>query len=231
MEKVKYDEMDIDEAINRSFEHTSLKVDGTQLHFEDNHLISNRDCVRNDRYPHIVKLLKNFGVNDVVGEMFVKGGNVLDINKRENWSRALYMIFDVKSSQSLKEKQAYIEEIVKRINSPSILKPMVFATVREGWEYVVKNNQEGLVLKTNSSIYKVKKLNEAKIKIIGYESGSEKGAFLLENGGKVSATSRSFVERYNQLSKDNEVIAEIEYPFKTEDGKFFQPRLRDLIIE
>ncbi|MBI1972575.1 hypothetical protein HYS50_01060, partial [Candidatus Woesearchaeota archaeon] len=111
-----------------------------------------------------------------------------------------------------------------------ITEPIYFATIREGWQYVVEHSQEGLVAKSsNYDIYKIKKLIEAKVRIVGYESGLQKGAFILENGGKVSATSESFVEKYRQLSRGNEVKAEIEYQFLTPDGKFFQPRLRDVI--
>lgn len=231
MEKQKFEEMKIDEALTRRFNNISLKRDGTAMHFIDGKLISNRDCIRNSRFPHIANLLKKFEINNVVGEIYIEGGCIFDITAKINWHNAKYMIFDIKTNQSIEQKKAYIEEIVNKINNPSITKPLYFATIREGWDYVVKNNEEGLVAKhSNFDIYKIKKLNEAKIKIVGYESGLEKGAFILENGGKVSATSRDFVERYRQLSKGNEVFADIRYQFKTPDGKFFQPRLLDLVV-
>lgn len=231
MEKLEFKELKVDEAMLKGFKHISLKRDGTQLYFVDGELISNRDCYRNNRFPHIVKLLKKFDINNVIGEMYIEKGNIFDITSKINWGNARYMFFDIVSNQSLEQKQALIAELVDKINNPSITKPMLFISVKEGWEYVTKNNGEGLILKNGDSRYKVKKLNEAKVKIIGLETGLQKGAFLLENGGKVSATSRDFVEKYNRLSNGNEILAEIEYPFKTKDGKFFQPRLRDLIIK
>lgn len=231
MEKQDLKELKIDEAINRSFENISLKVDGTQLHFVDGQLISNRDCVRNSRFPHIVSLLKKFGVNDVVGEMNIPNGNIFDITSKVNWGMARYMIFDIKTSQSIEQKKRLIKEIVDNINSPLITTPIYFHTIIEGWKYVVDNNKEGLVAKnSNYDIYKIKKLNEAKVRIVGYEKGLQKGAFVLENGGKVSATSEAFVEKYRQLSGGNEVFADIRYQFKTPDEKFFQPRLLDIFV-
>lgn len=230
MEKKAFKELKINESLNRNFRNISLKLDGTMLTFTDGELISTRDCIRNSRFPHIVNLLKKFSINNVVGEMFIENGNIFDINARINWHKAKYMIFDIKSSQSIEQKREYIKEIVDKINNTFITKPMYFATIKEGWDYVIKNNQEGLVAKnSNFDIYKIKKLIEAKVRIVGLETGLQKGAFILENGGKVSATSQAFVERYRQLSKGNEVLAEIEYPFVTSEGKFFQPRLRNVI--
>lgn len=231
MEKQNFKEMKIDEALNLDFNNISLKRDGLLLHWVDKQLISNRDCIRNDRFPHIAKLLNKFEIDNVIGEVYIPNGNIFNITSKVNWRNARYMIFDIKTSQSIEQKRQIIREIVKRINSPSITEPLYFATIREGWAYVVENNGEGLVAKdSNFEIYKIKKLNEAKARIVGYEKGLQKGAFILENGGKVSATSEAFVEKYRRLSNGNEVYADIRYQFMTPDGKLFQPRLMDIFI-
>ena len=81
---------------------------------------------------------------------------------------------------------------------------------------------------------KVKNYKETTLEIVGYEEGSEKGAFILSNGGRMSALSADYVAEYKRLSAkgvNSKVFAEIEYLYKTKAGKLFQPVLKRLVAK
>ena len=130
-------------------------------------------------------------------------------------------------------KRMKIEEIIKGFKHLSY--PKKFKTFEEGWDFVLKNNTEGLVLKDMNSkvMYKCKRLIEEKLPIITHIEGKSKGAFLLSRNGikvKCSANSIKLVEFFNYLKFLNKKpYAEIEYCFLTPDKKPFQPRLRRII--
>jgi hypothetical protein len=102
-----------------------------------------------------------------------------------------------------------------------------FSTFREGWNFVIKNKSEGLVLRNNSDWFKIKLLKEVKMEIVNHEPNKVKGTFILKNGSHISGTSVGFIEQYKNIIKKKQTpIAEIEYPFLTSEGRYFQPRLR-----
>jgi hypothetical protein len=226
--------LDIKSALNRNTLKTdvSLKRDGTEMYYKNGDLISSRGIIRTDRFRHIAGILRKANCVNLIGEVYLNdNSNVFDVTSSKNWNNCKFMPFDIVSNQSTEAKQRLIDEIVDRINSPFITKPIRFNSVQEGWDYVVKNNQEGLVLKNDYEWNKIKKLLEGKFKIMKHEKGSEKGTFVLENGSRISGTSISFVKKFEELSKSDDVIAEVEYCFITDSGKLFQPRLRDIYAE
>lgn len=222
------------------------KVDGTRMTFDGRDIFSDRDINRNDRFPHIVDALRKLNWK-VRGEVALPHGNVLQINKRENWNQARFYLFDLfeYNGQNLRdidseETRSRIEHTLKSFGSNVIIAPKLFKDFGDGWDYVKDQRRqgryvEGVVLKPihGSTPFKIKYLVEEKFQIIGYESGESKGAFIIhrKNGvvGKVSATSVGYVAQYKDLiAKGLKVFVEVEYQFLTDDGKPFQPRLRRL---
>jgi ATP-dependent DNA ligase len=220
------------------------KVDGTRMIFDGKDIFSDREINRNDRYPHIVKELRKLNWK-VRGEIALSYGNVLQINKRDNWPYAKFYLYDLFEYNNRDFQNVTPEEIRHRINhilkhfdSRIITTPILFKSFDDGWYYTKRQNRkgkyvEGVVLKPRTgSPFKIKLLKEEKLPIIGYETGKSKGAFFIKrNGviGKVSATSVSYVEEYKKLlQRGKKPFVEIEYQFITDDGKPYQPRLRRL---
>ena len=213
-----------------------LKVDGTRMTFDNGELVSDRLINRNDRYPHIVAEVRKMNCT-VRGEVALPGGNILQLNRAVNWHKAKYFVFDLfavngKSVEHLSvfERREMLERIVAKGNFKHITVPKKFKTFDEGWNYVKKNEAEGIVIKEPNAIWKVKLLKELKVPIVKHVEGKAKGAFLINYNGvvsKVSGTSLSFIEQYNALVRaGKKVLAEIECPFITDDGAPYQPRLR-----
>ena len=212
------------------------KVDGCCMSWKNGELISERGCVRNDRYPHIVKELKHLTV-DLQGEIAVPYGNVLELNRRENWPKAKFYAFDPLSFDGNPvEKREKLEKILKAAPKfDNITIPFRWNNFRKAWAFVQKHGLEGLVFKSilGGKNYKLKDLKEAKLKVVGYTDGKQKGAFqILNTNGSISSisgTSVAWVDKYKQLiAVGKEVWIEFEYMFLTCDGKPFQPRLRNL---
>jgi len=222
-----------------------VKVDGTRMTFDGHDIFSDRDINRSDRFPHVAKALRKLNWQ-VRGEVALPHGNVLQINKKVNWDKALFYIFDLfeYNGQDLRgidpeEARDRIGHILKKTGiGGTIVMPRKFKDFGEAWDYVLKQQKkgtyvEGVVLKPQSgNPFKIKYLVEEKLPIIGYEAGSLKGAFLIKRKGvvgKVSATSVGYVAQYkDMLAKGLKPYVEIEYQFLTDDGKPFQPRLRQL---
>ena len=210
-----------------TYSEISLKRDGTLMYFRDGHLVSARGIVRDDRYPHILKLLKDNDFPNCFGEMYVEGGNVLDINSKDNWKGAKFMPIDMEHSEIYSVRQLALIEKIRETNSDFITQKIIFTDINLAWDLVVKEKLEGLVIKDKRELFKCKLLQEAKIEIIGHEPSKEKGTFLLVNNNRISGTSRDFVQKFKDIKAQGKIpIAEIEYCFITKDNHYFQPRLR-----
>jgi len=235
------------EASRLTVDLVELKVDGSHISWDGKEFRSERDVVRNDRYPHVCSELANIDAK-VSGEIAIPGSNVLHLNKRENWHNARYYLFGVeeyKGKDVSGESPIYIRKIIDEILRPrwtNLRSCRQFPDFKTGWDFVEKQiaegrYAEGLILKDAlSRQYKIKKLLEGKYPIVGFETGKLKGAFLImmPNGetGKVSGTSVAIVSKYNCLLAANEKpYVEIEYQFLTDRGIPFQPRLRRLDTE
>jgi len=214
----------------------SLKLDGCLIYYIDGKLHSPR-CERTERFKHIAKILKQANFPNCMGEIFVDkpNSNVFDVSRRENWGIVKFMPFDLIDSKnnpkiyemSLEDKQILMLKEVMKVNNPFIVNMIRFKTFKDGWDYVVANDSEGLVLRNEKNWFKCKLLKEEKIEIIEHQVGKDKGTFILENGSKVSGTSVQYVEQFVGIKeRGNKAIGEIEYPFLTKEGKMFQPRLR-----
>lgn len=188
----------------------TLKRDGILLKWNGNDLISPMGHVRSDRFPHIVESLEGFP--ECLGEMYIEGGKVYDIMSKENWSQAKFM-------------PIYFSDVDgRRFDNSPITRMVHFDSVQEGWDYVLNWNEEGLVIRVNcEKLYKVKQLHEDKVRVVDWIPSKTKGTFVLENGNKVSGTKMAYVAFWK---KNKGCMAEIEYPYLTANGKYFQPRLR-----
>lgn len=212
-----------------SFEIT-LKVDGGLLYYKDKNIYSKR-CNRNERFKHILDILNENNFEDCLGEIHIEGGKVFDVSKRENWKKAKFMVIDFLNykGRNLKKRQEEISEKIKEINNPFLIEMKKFNSFDEGWNYVKENNCEGLVLRKDNFWFKVKLLKEEKREIVEHEKGLEKGTFILNDGNRISATSQEFIIQYLEIKKRGNIpIAEVEYAFKTENNRMFQPRLRKI---
>jgi ATP-dependent DNA ligase len=138
------------------------------------------------------------------------------------------MIIDLEDkSLSYSQRQALLGQLVKEISSEFITPLVKFKDFESGWNYVKETKGEGLVVRNEQNWFKVKILQEAKVEIKAHEESKEKGTFILIDNNRVSGTSKEFVRQFKEIKAQGKIpIAEIEYPFKTESGSYFQPRLR-----
>ena len=197
----------------------TLKRDGTLLYWQDRHLISPTGHERDDRFPHVIEALQNCPV--CMGEMYISGGRVSDVMTKENWPKARFMVFNEDPKM-----QQVLDQYVLLADNWCINSPIGFVSVEAGWQCVMQGEEEGLVIKTLKDWYKVKRLCEDKVKIVDWLPSKTKGTFILENGNKVSGTKMEYVEQFKARKCD--CIAEIEYPYLTKEGHYFQPRLRQI---
>ena len=225
------------EARNKKGWLVELKVDGTRMTYHKGVLTSDRNINRNARYGHILEQVKQIDWK-VRGEIAIPGSNIGQLNKKENWHKAHYFIFDLYELRGkpivgldVFQIRALIEKELKRANLSHLHAPKLFKSFAEGWAHVKKHDAEGVVLKeSDGTCWKCKLLKEEKLEIISHVSGKAKGAFMIDRNGvqsRVSGTSIDFVNAYKALSKaGKKVYAEIEYAFITDKGIPFQPRLR-----
>ena len=210
----------------------SLKIDGCLMYYIDGKLFSPR-CERTERFKHIVNILKDNNFPNCMGEIFVDkpNTNVFDVSRRENWGIVKFMPFDlIDKSMNFNERQEELLSLVVELDNDNIVEMVKFPDFKSGWDYCLNNKSEGLVLRNESNWFKCKLLKEEKIQIVAHEVGKDKGTFVLDNGSRVSGTSITYLEQYLDITKrGNKAIAEIEFPFYTQEGKMFQPRLRQIV--
>jgi hypothetical protein len=79
-------DLKVEQAVKRDFSNMdiSLKRDGTLIYFKEGKLFSPR-CERSERFAHILKILKEKNMPEMIGEMYVEGGNVFSVSSSENW--------------------------------------------------------------------------------------------------------------------------------------------------
>jgi len=224
------------------------KIDGTRTFYKCGVLDSpERAGLKAERFAHIQNELRKMVGIDVVldGEIYLPNGCVHQVNASENWKKCRYGVFDVLEVGGRNLREIPFSERRSILNS--LLAGCKFSdTVREfdsleqGWNEVVSKELEGLVIKNPQGKYydtrnwawiKIKNYKEAVEEIVGFEEGSVKGAFLLANGGKMSALSADKVREYKELKAKGRVFAELEYLYKTKTGKYFQPILKRLVIK
>jgi ATP-dependent DNA ligase len=171
------------------------------------------------------------------------GTRVFDVSASINWVKArlwIFKILELKGHDFRNAPPTEIRQVIEdqmkahRFSAHVLHIPRKFSSIDEGWDFVTKNDCEGLVVKNDvGPQLKLKFLKEAKWEIVGFEPGAVKGSFLLKNphNGNVSgmsALSVGFIADYNKvLAAGNTPFAEFEYMYLTKkSGAPFQPRLR-----
>jgi len=212
----------------------SLKIDGCLIYYKDKKLFSPR-CERSERFKHILNILNDNNFPNCMGEVFVDKPNscVFDVSRKENWDKCKFYIFDLlNNSCPFSQRKEILMEKIKQLNNNFIVPMKRFNSFKEGWDFVVANNSEGLVLRNENNWLKCKLLKEEKIEIVAHEVGKVKGTFILKDGNRVSGTSEQFVIQYLDIKNKGKIpMMEVEFPFRTKEGKMFQPRCRKVYVQ
>lgn len=210
----------------------TYKRDGTLIFYKDKKLFSPR-CERSDRYRKILTILNEANFPECYGELYIDNGTVFDISRRENWENAKLMIIDLDPRYgSYHERQAKLSQLVKNLKNEFVTPLVRFSDFKTGWDYVLKTKGEGLVIRNEHKWFKVKILHEVKIEIKEHVPSKEKGTFILIDNNHVSGTSIGFVQKFHEIKLQGLTpMAEIEFPFITETGSYFQPRLRRVFVK
>ena len=222
------------------------KVDGTRTLFKNGQLVSpERVGFKAERFAHIQAELLKIDA-DLDGEVWLpeKGSNVHSVNKRENWAKCKYAVFDItrKGTKDLtvlpyRKRIEILQELIDQAQFKHTAIVRCFNSIDEGWKIIKDEGLEGLVIKNQESSYacirstnwlKIKNWLEAEVEIVGLETGKLHGSFKIKTGGSVNALSEDLVAEYQRLKMRGQVFGEIEYLFKTKDGKHFQPILKRL---
>lgn len=255
---IKCEEIKLEEAKQRFNRFTikqifQLKLDGSRGIYINGELFSERQISQNAKFPQILSDLK--GINAVLdGEICLgENSNVFELNTKINRNRAKYYVFDILELNGedlralpLFKRRTKLFELVAILRSKSITIPKEWENFKEAWDYVVENKLEGLVIKDLYSTYpkvdmfkemrsknwiKLKNWLETKEKIVGFEEGSVKGAFVLENGSRISTLKPEVSQVYLDFKDIKPVYAEFHYLNKTSDNAYFQPVLHRLLDE
>jgi bifunctional non-homologous end joining protein LigD len=197
------------------------------------------------------------GLNAIIdGEIALpvkENGNVLELNKKVNWNKAIFYVFDILEYEGkdirdmpLVERQSLLKGIIVRIGgSPYVEFVKQFDTFDMGWKHVIDNDFEGLMVKKKDSRYetealkeyrskrwfKVKNWKEGKDEIVGHNIRTTvKGSFILKAGTNVNCPDMETLKEYDDAMKNNrKVYAEFYYRFKSKNG-FYTPILKRLVI-
>jgi len=95
------------------------KFDGSRTLWKNSRLVSDtRDGFKNERYKHIVKVLKD--TNAILdGELWVENDRVTELSKKENCDKAIFIVFDILSynevdltQKPLKERREILVELI-----------------------------------------------------------------------------------------------------------------------
>ena len=182
----------------------SEKFNGTRILFLDNKLINRRKIDVSRKYPHIIKELKEQGMDNAIldGEMCVFDENGVSrlelVSRKENWNKAQFCIFDMirdENGNMIKEKtlNARLMILENSIIPSDFIKLVPHTLFNE--EFVKKletAKKEGFVAKLIKSPYlidldnpnsdirskywlKFKFLIEYEVNILGYKNESGRG--------------------------------------------------------
>lgn len=238
-------EIKLVEALKKDWKGYCLerKYDGSRHLFIDGNLWSKRSVKRNERYKHLLNELNKLPNCILDCEVYVEGGTVLDLNAKINWNKTQCCVFDVLKigqndlrNESFAVRNQRLKDLLKeyKINTKLIHVPECWINKDEAWKEVINRKLEGLVAKKMMSKYycgkrsldwvKIKRKFCVDVKIIGHEAGSTKGTFLCETEKgipiRVSGTSVDIVNFWKQNKPEK---MEINYMYKTNTGKLFQP--------
>lgn len=230
------------------------KYDGTRTFWVRDKLISDRNIDVSSKFQHIAELLKGL---DVVldGEIYLnENSTVFDVNRKENWDKVNYVVFDILWFKDMDlrdlpipKRQVVLKKLVSAINNDHIQFPKKWDNFKEAWDYVIQNNLEGLIAKKINSRYvkttkllksvrsrnwlKIKNRKETLIVFDKFEV-SEKNpeyATLISGADRVACYGKVKDTAVEKIKKSGSVAGEVQYLYKTDSGKCFQPILKRLV--
>lgn len=225
------------------FEH---KVDGFRCLYSAGQMLSERDISQNHKFGQIVSALK--GRNVVLdGEVAIPSGTIHDINKSENWSKAVYYVFDILSfngqdtrDEPLVSRQEVLRIFVEAVGSPCLQMVKVYGSFDEGWKEVLEQNLEGLIAKHRQSRYaksenlldenrskmwlKIKHKSEREFVMSKWEEHQDGTGITFTDGfHRFSCRGENSEVAKRLLAEDGKVRVEVQYLYETKDGHLFQP--------
>jgi len=189
-----------------------IKYDGIRQLFIGGKLFSEFGVDNTQKFRHIRNELD--GIDAVLdGEIFLENGSSIDIKERENWNKAKYVVFDIlKLGKAnlmelplIERRKILFDLFNEKLKCSKFVKlSRGFFNFNEAWNYILKNNLEGLIAKNLYSPYesdlnnlfkvkrswnwlKIKNWKEAKEEVVGFERSNSnsvfsKGALILESG-------------------------------------------------
>jgi ATP-dependent DNA ligase len=237
------------------------KIDGFRAIWWNNHLYSERRIIQDEKFPHIYsELFAHFNNCFLDGEIAVsENSSVWDITSKVNWGKATYFVFDIlmtdKNSflaDGYQKRLSILKDCLYKLGGLKHIKLVKeYQDFQTALRDVKERNLEGIILRNvnqtyNSIIFglnifseqkyskclKWKNWKEEVVEIVGYEGGSEKGAFLLANGGRISALSKTIAEQYQELRQmGKKIMLEVEYLKKTKNNILFQPKPKRFLLD
>lgn len=252
---MKAHQIDVDSANSLDSGWTfELKIDGSREFWIKENLLSCRNISHNVRYRHVFEALK--GINAILdGEISLPlemKSNVLELNKKVNWNKAVFYVFDCLEFDGLDlrdkplfERQEILRHIVAMVNSSSIQMIPQFSSFKDAWAYVLKEDMEGLMAKRIESRYetiamkeyrshswlKIKNWKEGFDEIVGHNvRDTQKGSFKLKSGTNINCPDLETLREYTEaLHQQKRIFAEFYYRFKSKNG-FYSPILKRLVF-
>lgn len=230
-----------------------LKLDGFRCLYNGT-MLSERGISQDHKFPHISRVLSG---REVVldGECCLIGGTIHDINKSVNWSKAVYVVFDIMRLNGkdlnhlpLETRQGILRSYVAEVGSPFVVFVPKFQDFEEGWAWVEQNCAEGLIAKHKSSTYaqtsellkevrsklwwKVKHKKEAEFVMSKWENHQDGGDGLTFTDGfhRFSVRGENATLARQLLADHGKVKVEVQYLYKTADGHLFQPVIKRVCV-
>ena len=228
------------------------KYDGSRHIFAMGSLYSTREVLKDGHFPHIIReLSKIMGEVILDGEVYIEGGTVLDLSKKENWGKAKFCVFDILNdgeNDLTGSPFSFRRKVLKKLfevsgfNEDVVHLPVSFEDYNFAWEQVERNGWEGLMAKDLNGFYyrgkrtkdwgKIKRRLCIDVEIVGHENGSTKGTFIIRMPSgveaRLSGTSEAIVKYWYENKPKK---CEISYMFLTGSGKPFQPVFNKFVEE
>jgi len=220
---------------------TQIKYDGNRAVW-DGRIVFRSGHIRTDRYPQIEKELK--GINaELDGEIVVFDEGVSNFNhgqKKENWIKAVYMVFDILSKDGVDLRNKAVEErykiLTETIKDGEFVRVCPLVSLGDINEFE-KRGEEGVVIKRLGSRYenrrshswnKFKFFKTTTANIIGFDKGTGFKGAVITDKGKVGLLTPELKEFYLKYKPS---VVKVEYLEMTEDGKMRMPKFKEFIMD
>ena len=214
-------------------------------------LINRRGVDVLDKYPHFKQdeFYDNFGGIDMVldGEIYVNDDNGVArlnlLSRSGNRSRVRFMAFDILSLgdtdlriRIFRRRRGYLQDVPLGEHFDLIPSYPKFNTI---WKKVVAENREGVVAKNrkrryiggrNTNYIKIKNFKDIILEFNDYDV-TKTGITLksADNKTRVACNGLQSNEVRSILDKKGRVEVEMQYLFRSAEGKYYQPTFKRLV--